>query len=147
MGDEPTELRSRVDPAVAIDSRAVARAVEELFPEALGVWVYGSFADGYARRDSDIDVAILPDGPLDTWERHERAEEVASRLGREVDLVDLRKVGTVLRFEVAVRGLRVAARDPFACDLFETAAMSMFQRLQEAQREHFAEILARGSIR
>lgn len=147
MVEEPTVLRSRVDPAVAIDPRAVARAVEELFPEALGVWVYGSFADGYARRDSDLDVAILPDRPLDTWDRYDRAARVASRLGRDVDLVDLRAVGTVLRFEVAIRGVRVAARDPFACDMFETASMAMFQRLQEAQREHLEEIVARGSIR
>jgi uncharacterized protein len=142
-----TLLRSRVDPEVAIDPDEVGRVVTELFPEALGVWVYGSFADGYARPDSDLDVAILPDRAIDAWDRHERAVEVASRLGREVDLVDLREVGTVLRFEVATRGVRVAARDPFACDLFETAAVSMMQRLNESQREHLEEILARGSIR
>ncbi len=72
---------------------------------------------------------------------------MASRLGRDVDLVDLRAVGTVLRFEITTRGLRVAARDPFSCDLFETAAMAMFQSLQESQREHLEEIVARGSIR
>ena len=139
-------LRSRVDPDIAIDPAEVGRAVEELVPEALGVWVYGSFADGYARRDSDVDIAVLPDCPLDAWDLHERATTLAERLGREVDLVDLRRVGTVLRFEVAVRGVRVAARDPFACDLFETAAVSMFQRLSESQREHLAEIRARGSV-
>ncbi len=147
MDEDRLVLRSNVDPAVAIDARELARTVEELFPGALGVWIYGSFADGYARRDSDVDVAILPERPLDAWERHERAEEVASRLGRDVDLVDLRAVGTVLRFEITTRGLRVAARDPFSCDLFETAAMAMFQRLQESQREHLEEIVARGSIR
>jgi hypothetical protein len=39
------------------------------------------------------------------------------------------------------------AREPYACDLFETAAMAMFQRLHETQREHLAEFLARGSVR
>ncbi len=81
-------LRSRVDPDLAIDPAEVGRAVEELVPEALGVWVYGSFADGYARRDSDVDIAVLPDWPLDAWDVHERATTLAERLGREVDLVD-----------------------------------------------------------
>jgi uncharacterized protein len=139
-------LRSRADPDVAVDPAEVGRAVEELFPEALGVWVYGSFADGYARRDSDIDIAILPDRAMDVWNLRERAVTLEDRLGREVDFVDLRRVGTVLRFEIAVRGVRVAARDPFACDLFETAAIAMFQRLSESQREHLAEIRARGSV-
>ncbi len=40
-----TMLRSRADPSTAVDAAKVGRVVEELFPEALGVWVYGSFAD------------------------------------------------------------------------------------------------------
>ena len=85
-------LRSQVDPAIAIDPALVGRVVEELFPEALGVWIYGSFADGSARADSDIDIAILPGAPLDSWSRFERAQDVAGELHREVDLVDLTRV-------------------------------------------------------
>ena len=139
-------LRSLVESDLALDTDEVGRVIEELFPEALGVWVYGSFADGRARRDSDLDIAILPQEPLDGWDVFERAQDVASRLHREIDLVDLRRVGTVLRFEVATQGVRVAAREPFTCDLFETTAISMYQRLQESQREHLAEVRARGSI-
>ncbi len=64
---------------------------------------------------SDLDIAILPDRLIDPWDRHERAAQVASRIGRDVDLVDLRRVSSVLRFEVVARGWRVAARDPWAC--------------------------------
>jgi predicted nucleotidyltransferase len=134
-------LRSTVDP------RAVARIVEEIFPEALGVWIYGSFAQGRARPGSDLDIAILPDRAIDSWDKFERAQEVASRLGHDVDLVDLRRVSPVLRFEVVTRGMRAGARDPYACDVFETAALTMFQRLNEGQREHLAAIKARGTVR
>lgn len=141
-----TMLRSRVDPSIAVDPDEVGRVVEELFPEALGVWVYGSFADGYARRDSDIDIAILPDRSIDAWDRHERAVEVASRLGREVDLVDLRAAPILLRFEALAIGHRVAARDDLACDRFESLAIDMYQQFYAEQRERFAEIRKRGRV-
>jgi len=129
-----------------IDEALIARVVQEVFPEAWGVWLYGSFAHGRARRDSDLDIAILPDRPIDPTDRWRRSELVSSRLPKTVDLVDLRQVGTVLRFEVVTGGRRIAARDPDRCDIFETAVVAMFQRLNEGQREHIDEIYARGSI-
>lgn len=128
------------------DLARIGRVVEELFPEALGVWVYGSVAQGRARAGSDLDIAILPSRPIDLWDRHERAIEVGYRLGRDVDLVDLRRVSSVLRFEVVAHGQRVTARDPWACDLFETKALKDFQRLNEDQREHLAAIRRTGTL-
>jgi predicted nucleotidyltransferase len=140
-------LRSALDPAIAVDPDEVASAVEEVFPEALGVWVYGSFAQGRARRDSDVDIAILPSCRIDAEDRLGRAQDVAARVHRDVDLIDLRQVSPVLRFEVITRGRRVGARDSDACDRFATTAITMFQRLNEGQREHLAAVKARGSIR
>ena len=85
-------LRSQVDPAIAIDPALVGRVVEELFPEALGVWIYGSFADGSARADSDIDIAILPGAPLGQLEQVRAGAGRGGELHREVDLVDLTRV-------------------------------------------------------
>ena len=115
----PTQdlLRAKTDPKIAIDPIEVGRVVEDVFPEALGVWIYGSFAHGRARRDSDLDIAILPDRPIDAWERLERAQDVAERVHREVDLVDLATVSDLLRHEVVTGGLRAVARDPEYCDM------------------------------
>jgi uncharacterized protein len=140
-------LRSKVDPSIAVDPAEVARVVEEIFPEALGVWVYGSFVDGYARPDSDVDIAVLAERPLPAdWDFLGRVGEVGSRLRRTVDLVDLRRVPPLLRFEVLSSGLRVAARDPLACDRYETASISAYQRLNVERRELLESIWARGSV-
>lgn len=139
-------FRSSIDPDLAIDPDEVGRVVEELFPEALGVWVYGSVATGSARRDSDIDIAILPDRPMDGVDRWLRAQEVAARLRRDVDLVDLTAVPPLLRFEAFADGHRVAARDPLACDRFEMTAVSQYQRLNEERRELLDEIAQRGTV-
>lgn len=65
MQDQPTLLHARGDMRAPLDPAAVSRVVEDVFPEALGVWIYGSYAQGCARRDSDLDIAILPDRPID----------------------------------------------------------------------------------
>jgi predicted nucleotidyltransferase len=140
-------LRSAVDPTIAVDPKEVARVVEEIFPEALGVWIYGSFADGSARADSDLDIAVLPDRPLKMdWDDLGRFGDLTLRLGRDVDLVDLRRVPPLLRFEIFSSGVRIAARDPAACDFFETAAISGYQRLNVERRDLLDAIAARGTV-
>ena len=142
----PELLRSEVDPTIAIDPAEVARVVEEIFPEALGVWIYGSFADGSARRESDLDIGILPVAGLDSWSLFERAQDVAAELHRKVDLVDLTMVSDVLRHEAIGRGVRVAARDPLACDRFEVASLAKFLALSDAMQDWLDEIRSRGTV-
>jgi uncharacterized protein len=140
-------LRSKVvDPSIAVDPAEVARVVEEIFPEALGVWVYGSFADGSARRDSDVDIAILPDQPIDSWSRFERAQDVAARLHRDVDLVDLNVVSDLLCYEATARGIRVAARDPERCDQFEVTSMAKYLDQRHMLRGWMQDIQDRGTV-
>ena len=117
-----------------------------MFPEALGVWIYGSFAQGRARRGSDLDIAILPDRPIDARDRFERAEIVSDRVRRQVDLVDLPTVSTVLRLEVVTGGLRAVARDPEYCDMFELVSVAKFLDQSLMLREWMKEIKERGSV-
>ena len=51
-----------------------------------------------------------------------------------------------LRFEVFNSGVRVAARDPVACDFFETTSISAYQRLNVERRELLEAIAARGTV-
>ena len=51
-----------------------------------------------------------------------------------------------LAFEVFQAGLRIAARDPTACDFFETAAVSAYQRLNVELRDLLQEIRQRGTV-
>lgn len=146
MQDQPTLLHARGDTRAPLDPAAVGRVVEEVFPEALGVWIYGSYAQGRARRDSDLDIAILPDRPIDAWERIERAQDVAAGVHREVDLVDLSTVSDLLRYEVVAHGIRVGERDSERCDLFELASMSKFYDQSLMLRDWMQDIKARGTV-
>jgi predicted nucleotidyltransferase len=132
--------------APEIDDAELARIVEDVFPEAQGVWLYGSFADGTARPDSDLDVAILTPSRLAAEDRWERTIELSMRLPRPLDLVDLRAATPALRFEIFSHGRRIAARDPSACDHLETTAISQYQRLNVERGEILDAIAARGTV-
>jgi len=61
--------------------REFHQRLEPLYGERLkGVYLYGSYARGDAREDSDIDVAVVLAGDLDPWEEDCRTSEVTSEL-------------------------------------------------------------------
>jgi hypothetical protein len=80
------------------------------------------------------------------WTVLERMGALSSKLGREVDLVDLRSVSALLRFEVVTRGTRILAHDPLACDRFEVLAISMYQQHHAEQLPRFRDIYHRGRV-
>jgi len=60
--------------------------------------LHGSAATGKMRADSDVDVALLFDHPLDAEQKMMLISHLESALGRSVDLVDLFALsGTILK--------------------------------------------------
>ena len=72
-------------------------------------------------------------------------EHLAERLGRDVDLVDLRAASTVMRHQVLAQGQRLWSAGTEA-DLFELSTFSEYWDLAIQRRELLADIERRGSI-
>lgn len=73
--------------------------------------VFGSAAAGRLTRDSDIDIAVLADAPLDSRRRQRLIEELARASGRPIDLIDLRTAGFAITRSALLGGRHILCRN------------------------------------
>jgi len=98
---------------MANDLTATESAITEVldnYAEVKLAILFGSLARGTATADSDLDLAVLAEKPLTTEMRIELIADLADRLGRPVDLIDLHRVGEPLLGEV-LKGRRILGDD------------------------------------
>lgn len=103
-------------------------------PEAWAIYVYGSIARGEEWPQSDLDLAVLLPPQREIPDVLELIARVSVRVAREVDLVDLRRVGDVLRYEVLESGLVIHMADPDRVLEWEASAMTRYSRHREETR-------------
>lgn len=104
----------------------IRQSVLARLPEVWAIYLFGSAARGDSWRDSDLDVAVLlpPDQALEQpWEI---AGQLGSELGRDVDLVDLRRAGHLLCMQVLADGLVLYNAEPGLVLAWEGSAMTRY---------------------
>ena len=125
---------------------AVVDIVRHGVPGCLAIYLFGSHAAGTAHPGSDVDVAFLAAGPLADETRWHLAQTLAITLGRDVDLVDLRRASAVMRVQVIGGGKLLFETDVTRRQEFEALALSDYARLNEERRGILDDIRARGSV-
>lgn len=105
------------------------------------IYVFGSYADGTANAESDLDIALLTHQPLANIQRFELAQQLASHIHKDVDLVDLNQASTVLQMQVLSTGRKLFG-DNTIDDLFGAKVFSMYSRLQESRKAIIDDFLA-----
>jgi predicted nucleotidyltransferase len=73
--------------------------------------MFGSMAMGTEQAESDLDIAILADKPLDADMKTEIIADLAEITNRPVDLVDLKTVGEPLLGQILTQGKRLLGND------------------------------------
>ena len=104
-------------------------------PDVRLVVLFGSAARGGVRATSDVDVAVMCDGPADL-ERVFLLLAPRFRTPR-LDAVDLRRAGPLLAFEVARSGVVLFERSPGLFRQFQSLASRRYadtKKLRDAQR-------------
>jgi len=91
----------------SLDLAACIRQVLVTWPGIRLAILYGSAARGKERFDSDLDVAVWLDRPLDVDEKMRLVRRLVGATGRSVDLTDLAVVGEPLLGQILVHGKRV----------------------------------------
>jgi uncharacterized protein len=133
-------------PVIRLALDKIVELIQAAIPSTIAVYVFGSFATDTATPESDADIAVLAAMPLTSASRWELAQALASALGRDVDLVDLRQASAVLRAQVLGAGQLVLETDRAQRQQFETVTLSAYARLNEERRGIIDDIVARGSV-
>ncbi|TCI47407.1 nucleotidyltransferase domain-containing protein [Exiguobacterium sp. SH3S2] len=110
------------------------------------ILLFGSFAKGTDREDSDVDLAYFSQKRLSPYERFNLASELALLCGRDVDLVDIREVDTVFAMQIFSEGIPLLIRDENEWVRQRIKAYRMYAELNEQRDIVLKEIKARGSV-
>jgi uncharacterized protein len=110
------------------------------------IYLFGSTVAGHVHQDSDIDIAFLSDQKqLDHYERLV-AQDLASRLHRDVDLVDLKQASTVFQAQVVSNGKVIYCTNEQKKAEYEWRALKMYAKLNEERTEILRNINESGSV-
>lgn len=142
------------DPAAGKDSAPLAAATQEIIrqtlidgiPALIAVYTFGSAGTPYERPTSDVDLAFLSARTEDTVVVWNVSQAIATKLGRDVDLVDLRKASSVMAANIIANGTQLLCTDKNQCAEFEAHTLSDYARLNEERAGILKDIQARGSI-
>jgi predicted nucleotidyltransferase len=127
------------------DETAVA-LLRGALPTGVAIYRFGSSVSGLTTPDSDIDLAVLGERPLDAQFRFDLQERLAVALRRQVDLVDLRAATTVMAMQVVTTGVLLHNDDPEARGRFEGYVYGAYARLNEERRGILDRVAAEGSV-
>jgi len=106
--------------------------IEELQAEL--IYLFGSYAAGKARDDSDLDLAFLSSEEIDDYQRFLTAQKLASKLNIDVDLIDLSQASTVFRAQI-IQGELLYAENKQQKQEFEMLTLKKYARLNEERKE------------
>lgn len=97
--------------------------------------LYGSYASGHATEKSDIDLAFIADDDIDPFELSFNISQELDRLMhvKSVDLIDLKKIDTVFRFEIVSTGKIIFQDGDF--DEYLYRVYTMYLQFNDDRRE------------
>ncbi|OGX79078.1 MULTISPECIES: nucleotidyltransferase domain-containing protein [Exiguobacterium] len=130
-------------------SEKVKQAVAETIQretDADFILLFGSFAKGTDREDSDVDLAYFGQKRLSPYNRFALASELALLCGRDVDLIDIREVDTVFAMQIFSEGVPLSIQDQNEFTRQQMKAFRMYAELNEQRDIVLKEIKARGSV-
>ncbi|WP_122739408.1 type VII toxin-antitoxin system MntA family adenylyltransferase antitoxin [Pseudomonas viridiflava] len=128
-----------------MDFQHVLTHLKARLPGLIAIYLFGSQADGHANSESDLDLAVLVSGVLDTVELWHLSGEIADIVNLSVDLVDLRSASTVMQYQIITKGQRLWARNESA-GIFEAFVLSEKTSLDASRAGLIEDIQAKGIV-
>lgn len=98
-------------------------------------YIFGSSVKGNFRKESDIDIAVYIEEDIDDYTVFMKAQEIAVKLNRDIDLVNLKKVSTVFAAQIISTGELIICGDINKKMEFEMNTLSQYAKLNEERAE------------
>lgn len=135
-----------MDPSLVNDK--ITSITRKAIPEVVGIYLFGSRADGSFNRDSDFDLAILlaPNKTISHKELFNLQQDISLAINHDVDLICLNDTTLVMQFLITSNGKLLFEKDKAEVLRFETMVLSMYQRFNEERRGILEEIQSSGKI-
>jgi predicted nucleotidyltransferase len=126
----------------------IKQKILEGFPDVMGIYLFGSRADGTSHANSDFDLAfLLPNNtPLNDLKIFHLQQDLAATLNQDVDLICLNTATLVMQFQITSYGLLLFEKDHREILKYETLVLSMYQRFSEERKPVLQEIETSGKI-
>jgi len=117
----------------------IVQSIVDDYPDIQGVYLFGSYDTEHERPDSDIDLALLLPFPVAIQTKDLPLSpcrvELETKLGRNVDLINLRLTSTVLQNEILNTGRLIVDQEPEAIHEFEMRVLSDYPKLNEERKD------------
>ncbi|AQX56602.1 type VII toxin-antitoxin system MntA family adenylyltransferase antitoxin [Priestia flexa] len=109
--------------------------------------VFGSFAKGTTHQESDIDIGFyVKHKKLEKYEIFMLAQELATILKREVDLVNIAEASTVFQAQIYMTGTVIYSNDDKLRMSEQMKALKMYAKLNEERKDILKKVDESGSI-
>jgi len=115
-------------------------------PTLEAIYFYGSYLTDSFTDKSDLDIAIKVEGQFENRKRWKTQEELASSIGRNVDLLNLNNASLVMQFEVVSAGERVFCDNDMEIQKYETLIYSRYLDFNQVRKPIIEQIQKTGSI-
>jgi len=109
------------------------------------ILLFGSYAKGAVRHDSDIDIAFAGETLLSSYEIFLLSQELSALLGREVDLLDWTRISTVMKAQIVATGKVIYCTDELKRQYLFMHALRDYAKLNEERAVVLESIAQRGS--
>lgn len=131
-----------------IGYNAIIQVVLEHYPDTQAVYIFGSYGTEQEWPESDADIALLlppkESRKIGSLAMSDLRFALESAIQKEVDLINLRQVSTVLQKEVVTADRRIYEGDKYAAEEFDMLTLSLYQKLNEERAGILASALADG---
>jgi len=116
-----------------IEEKIKIMLVNELSPKL--IYIFGSIVANRVRDDSDIDIAILTEKKIDEYQLYMVSQQLADKLKREVDIVDLKDASTIFKAEIIKNGKLIYNSDNLGKMYYQLEVLRDYTFLNERRQE------------